>query len=183
MEPVTGCKTTKQTLQEGSGVEVARGKTVTVGPYCPCLSTCLSCQAGACHWRCQRDRQEGGRNRTSCARSNCVTRSFLASVLVHQRPRPAAVHLRGMFAVAFLHALLTRASRRALAKSSKVGVARLLRPACLSSKSYDAFAGWDQGCLGMKKGEVRKLVIPADEGYGAAGFPAWGIPPGGACNS
>jgi hypothetical protein len=31
----------------------------------------------------------------------------------------------------------------------------------------------------MKKGEVRKLVIPADEGYGAGGFPAWGIPPGG----
>ena len=39
--------------------------------------------------------------------------------------------------------------------------------------------GWDQGCLGMKVGEHRKLVIPADEGYGANGFPAWGIPPGG----
>eukprot|EP00439_Symbiodinium_sp_Y106_P046870 s1341_g6.t1 len=36
--------------------------------------------------------------------------------------------------------------------------------------------GWDQGCLGMKE---RKLIIPADEGYGASGFPAWGIPPGG----
>ena len=39
--------------------------------------------------------------------------------------------------------------------------------------------GWDQGCLGMKLGETRKLRIPADEGYGAGGFPAWGIPPGG----
>merc|ERR1712070_90017 len=37
--------------------------------------------------------------------------------------------------------------------------------------------GWDQGCLGMKGGEVRKLMIPAEEGYGAGGFPAWGIPP------
>ena len=31
----------------------------------------------------------------------------------------------------------------------------------------------------MKLGEVRKLRIPADEGYGASGFPAWGIPAGG----
>ncbi len=36
--------------------------------------------------------------------------------------------------------------------------------------------GWDQGCLGMKIGEVRKLRIPANEGYGASGFPAWKIP-------
>merc|ERR1712228_923097 len=35
--------------------------------------------------------------------------------------------------------------------------------------------GWDQGCLGMKVGEVRKLEIPGDEGYGPRGFPAWGI--------
>ena len=39
--------------------------------------------------------------------------------------------------------------------------------------------GWDQGCLGMKVGEVRKLDVPANEGYGDGGFPAWGIPPGG----
>lgn len=39
--------------------------------------------------------------------------------------------------------------------------------------------GWDQGCLGMAVGEERELVIPAHEGYGQAGFPAWGIPPGG----
>ena len=39
--------------------------------------------------------------------------------------------------------------------------------------------GWDQGCLGMKIGEVRELIIPGDEGYGAGGFPAWGIPPNG----
>jgi len=38
--------------------------------------------------------------------------------------------------------------------------------------------GWDQGLLGMQKGEERKIIIPADEGYGAGGFPAWGIPPG-----
>eukprot|EP01134_Creolimax_fragrantissima_P006863 CFRG6863T1 len=39
--------------------------------------------------------------------------------------------------------------------------------------------GWDQGCLGMKVGEVRKLIIPGHEGYGSKGFPAWGIPPNG----
>mmetsp|Transcript_20425 Transcript_20425/g.30458 ORF Transcript_20425/g.30458 Transcript_20425/m.30458 type:complete len:117 (+) Transcript_20425:90-440(+) len=37
--------------------------------------------------------------------------------------------------------------------------------------------GWDQGCLGMAIGEVRKLVIPGDEAYGPRGFPAWGITP------
>merc|ERR1712070_31450 len=42
--------------------------------------------------------------------------------------------------------------------------------------------GWDQGCLGMKIGEVRELIIPAHEGYGAGGFPAWGIPPNGTLN-
>merc|ERR1712113_1311150 len=35
--------------------------------------------------------------------------------------------------------------------------------------------GWDQGCLGMKMNEIRKLEIPGEEGYGAEGFPAWGI--------
>merc|ERR1711959_579120 len=38
--------------------------------------------------------------------------------------------------------------------------------------------GWDQGLLGMQSGEKRKVTIPAEEGYGAGGFPAWGIPPG-----
>jgi FKBP-type peptidyl-prolyl cis-trans isomerase len=28
-------------------------------------------------------------------------------------------------------------------------------------------------------GEVIELDIPAHEGYGAGGFPAWGIPPNG----
>eukprot|EP00406_Dinophysis_acuminata_P045245 CAMPEP_0179310162 /NCGR_PEP_ID=MMETSP0797-20121207/52025_1 /TAXON_ID=47934 /ORGANISM="Dinophysis acuminata, Strain DAEP01" /LENGTH=115 /DNA_ID=CAMNT_0021019889 /DNA_START=58 /DNA_END=405 /DNA_ORIENTATION=- len=37
--------------------------------------------------------------------------------------------------------------------------------------------GWDQGCLGMKVGEIRKLEIPGKEGYGAGGFAAWGIGP------
>mmetsp|Transcript_123957 Transcript_123957/g.231959 ORF Transcript_123957/g.231959 Transcript_123957/m.231959 type:complete len:313 (+) Transcript_123957:79-1017(+) len=42
--------------------------------------------------------------------------------------------------------------------------------------------GWDQGCLGMEVGEVRELLIPAKEGYGDGGFPAWGITPGATLN-
>mmetsp|Transcript_32625 Transcript_32625/g.85613 ORF Transcript_32625/g.85613 Transcript_32625/m.85613 type:complete len:161 (+) Transcript_32625:44-526(+) len=42
--------------------------------------------------------------------------------------------------------------------------------------------GWDMGARGMLEKEVRMLHIPADEGYGAKGFPAWGIPPGGDLN-
>ena len=33
--------------------------------------------------------------------------------------------------------------------------------------------------MGAGVGETRKLDIPAAEGYGARGFPAWGIPPNG----
>ena len=39
--------------------------------------------------------------------------------------------------------------------------------------------GWDNGLLGAALGETRKLDIPAAEGYGKGGFPAWGIPPNG----
>lgn len=37
--------------------------------------------------------------------------------------------------------------------------------------------GWDQGVIGMKLNEVRRLEIPSSEGYGPGGFPAWKIPP------
>lgn len=36
--------------------------------------------------------------------------------------------------------------------------------------------GWDQGVPGMKIGGLRKLTIPSDMAYGAAGFPPV-IPP------
>jgi len=38
-------------------------------------------------------------------------------------------------------------------------------------------AGWDEGCLTMSKGEIASLKLASHKGYGAKGFPAWGIKP------
>ena len=40
----------------------------------------------------------------------------------------------------------------------------------------------DSRLLGMRKGEVRELLIPGDEGYGEEGFPDWGIGPNATLN-
>ncbi len=42
----------------------------------------------------------------------------------------------------------------------------------------EVIRGWDQGVLGMKVGEQRRLIVPASLGYGDAG--AGGVIPGGA---
>ncbi|KAF4708493.1 Peptidyl-prolyl cis-trans isomerase fkbp12, partial [Perkinsus olseni] len=56
------------------------------------------------------------------------------------------------------------------------------KPFTYQSGVGQVITGWDQGVLGMHLGEVKQLVIPANEGYGAGGFPAWGIPPNGTLN-
>ena len=41
----------------------------------------------------------------------------------------------------------------------------------------EVIQGWDLGVSGMKVGEQRRLTIPANLGYGAAGTPGGPIPP------
>lgn len=52
-------------------------------------------------------------------------------------------------------------------------------PFAWSAGKGEVITGWDKGVFGMKEGGVRVLKITPDEGYGAGGFPAWGIPPNG----
>ncbi|XP_035223650.1 peptidyl-prolyl cis-trans isomerase FKBP12-like [Stegodyphus dumicola] len=37
--------------------------------------------------------------------------------------------------------------------------------------------GWDEACLTMQQGEIARISIRSDKGYGSQGFPAWGIHP------
>ena len=37
--------------------------------------------------------------------------------------------------------------------------------------------GWDEGVIGMELGEIARIKCTPDYGYGAGGFPAWGIMP------
>ena len=51
-----------------------------------------------------------------------------------------------------------------------------MKPHTYQAGERQVIEGMDVGCLGMKLGEKRLLTIPPDEGYGADGFPEWGIP-------
>ena len=44
------------------------------------------------------------------------------------------------------------------------------------SRLAGVVVGWEQGCLGMRVGEIRHISIPADEAYGPRGLQSRGIP-------
>ncbi len=43
-------------------------------------------------------------------------------------------------------------------------------PFTLTLGAGQVIKGWDEGLIGMKAGEKRKLTVPAELGYGASGF-------------
>mmetsp|Transcript_22415 Transcript_22415/g.37972 ORF Transcript_22415/g.37972 Transcript_22415/m.37972 type:complete len:114 (-) Transcript_22415:29-370(-) len=51
------------------------------------------------------------------------------------------------------------------------------KPFSYVSGKKKVITGWDDGVGTMKLGEKAELTIPGEFGYGAKGFPAWGIKP------
>lgn len=51
------------------------------------------------------------------------------------------------------------------------------KPFSFTLGAGEVIQGWDQGVLGMKVGEKRKLTIPPELGYGQTGTPGGPIPP------
>jgi peptidylprolyl isomerase len=51
------------------------------------------------------------------------------------------------------------------------------KPFTYAAGQKKVIAGWDDGVMTMKIGETAELTIPGQYGYGAGGFPAWGIKP------
>ena len=51
------------------------------------------------------------------------------------------------------------------------------RPFAFDVGKGEVIRGWDEGFMSMSQGEQARLTMTGDYAYGAAGFPAWQIPP------
>ena len=90
-------------------------------------------------------------------------------------PCPRLQHFRATGAKGQIHAPQRKETGKKFWSTKDPGQ----QPFAYQAGVGQVITGWDQGLLGAQLGEHRRMNIPAKEGYGDGGFPAWGIPPGG----
>jgi len=144
-------------------------KKITVGAVVVCLLGAIGCKTGKAVFSTKESSVEAVEKGNVMSATIVKTASGLQYIVLTQpaadavgpqRGSVAQVHYTGWLADADGNPVLTKKFDSSVDRKQpfafRVGVGMVI-------------AGWDEGVLGMKVGEKRRFIIPANLGYGAQG--------------